>query len=177
MHVVPCNAPLGTIDPAPLTSLPIHMGTDGDRMTAFWSNDDQYLVRVEGEAGTTWYRIEAEPSMPTTNEDARITIGGNDGYLTEWLGQDFTLLAGSIAAAAMAPKGVAALAPGDPHGDIAARYALVPEAAYLIRPDGHVAARFLVATSERIKAALRRARGKSQLGQEAMGQGALGEKV
>ncbi len=75
MHVVPCNAPLGTIDPAPLTSLPIHMGMDGDRMTAFWSNDDQYLVRVEGEAGTTWYRIEAEPSMPATNEAARIAIG------------------------------------------------------------------------------------------------------
>jgi hypothetical protein len=75
MHVVPCNAPLGTIDPAPLTSLPIHMATDGDRMTAFWSNDDQYLVRVEGEAGTTWYRIEAEPSTPAANEAARIAIG------------------------------------------------------------------------------------------------------
>jgi hypothetical protein len=75
MHIVPCNAPLGIIDPAPLTSLPIRMGTDSDRMTAFWSSDDQYLVRVEGEAGTTWYRIDAEASVPATNEAARIAIG------------------------------------------------------------------------------------------------------
>lgn len=75
MHVVPCNAPIGTIDPAPLTSLPFHMGLDSDRMTAFWSNDDQYLVRVEGEAGTAWYRIEAEASLPATDEAARVAIG------------------------------------------------------------------------------------------------------
>ena len=75
MHVVPCNAPLGTIDPAPLTSLPIHIGMDSDRMTAFWSNDDQYLVRVEGDAGTAWYRIEAEASLPATDEAARVAIG------------------------------------------------------------------------------------------------------
>ncbi len=75
MHVVACNAPLGTIDPAPLTSLPIHMGLESDRMTAFWSGDDQYLVCVEGEAGTAWYRIEAEASAPATDEATRMAIG------------------------------------------------------------------------------------------------------
>ena len=75
MHVVPCNAPIGTIDPAPLTSLPFHMGLDSDRMTAFWSNDDQYLVCVEGTAGTAWYRIEAEASAPASDEATRVAVG------------------------------------------------------------------------------------------------------
>jgi len=76
MHVVSCSAPLGTIDPAPLTSLPIHMGLDSDRMTAFWSSDDQYLVCVEGTAGTTWYRIETEAAEPASDEATRLAIGG-----------------------------------------------------------------------------------------------------
>ncbi len=75
MHVVSCSAPLGVIDPAPLTSLPFHMGTDSDRMTAFWSGDDQYLVCVEGTAGTTWYRIEPEATEPAADEATRLAIG------------------------------------------------------------------------------------------------------
>ncbi len=75
MHVVSCSAPLGTIDPAPLTSLPLHMGLDSDRMTAFWSNDDQYLVCVEGTSGTTWYRIETESAEPAADEATRLAIG------------------------------------------------------------------------------------------------------
>jgi hypothetical protein len=75
MHVVACNAPLGSVDPAPLTSLPIHMGSDRDRVTAFWSSDDQYLVCVEGSAGPAWYRIEAEASEPASDEATRLAIG------------------------------------------------------------------------------------------------------
>jgi hypothetical protein len=75
MHVVVCNAPLGTLDPAPLTSLPIHMGLDSDRMSAFWTSDDQYVVCVEGTAGTAWYRIEAEASAPSSDEATRVAIG------------------------------------------------------------------------------------------------------
>jgi len=75
MYVVACNAPLGSIDPAPLTSLPIHMGLDSDRMTAFWTSDDQYLVCVEGTAGTAWYRIEAEAAAPASDEATRVAIG------------------------------------------------------------------------------------------------------
>ncbi len=51
------------------------MGVDRDRMSAFWSSDDQYLVRVEGAAGTTWYRIEAEAAEPASDEATRIAIG------------------------------------------------------------------------------------------------------
>ena len=75
MHVVACNAPIGTIDPAPLTSLPIHMDMDGGRMTAFWTSDDQYLVCVEDMAGTAWYRIEADAAAPASDEATRIAIG------------------------------------------------------------------------------------------------------
>jgi len=75
MHVVACNAPLGSVDPAPLTSLPIHMGSASDRVTAFWGNDDQYLVCVEGTAGPAWYRIEADTCEPTSDEATRIAIG------------------------------------------------------------------------------------------------------
>lgn len=92
--------------------------------------------------------------------DARVMVGGQEGYLSEWIGPDFTLLAANLAAAALAPTGVAALAPGDPHGDLAARFGLEHGSAYLIRPDGHVAARFKDATKAAIGAALRRARGK-----------------
>lgn len=75
MHVVACNAPLGTIDPAPLTSLPIHMDMDSGRMTAFWTSDDQYLVCVEDMTGTAWYRIEADAAAPDSDEATRIAIG------------------------------------------------------------------------------------------------------
>ncbi len=75
MHVVSCSAPLGIVDPAPLTSLPIHNGVGSDRITAFWSSDDQYLVCVEGAAGTTWFRIEPEAAEPASDEATRIAIG------------------------------------------------------------------------------------------------------
>ncbi len=75
MQVVACNAPIGAIDPAPLTSLPIHMGSDRDAMAAFWSSDDEYLVRVSGVEGAAWYRIEAEAAVPVSDEPTRLAIG------------------------------------------------------------------------------------------------------
>lgn len=75
MRVVSCSAPIGTIDPAPLTSLPFHMGSDRDRLSAFWSSDDQYLVCVEGTDGPTWFRIEAESGEPMADEETRLAIG------------------------------------------------------------------------------------------------------
>ncbi len=75
MHVVSCSAPLGTIDPAPLTSLPIHMGVESDRMTAFWGSDDQYLVCIQGTEATAWYRIETDAVEPASDEATRIAIG------------------------------------------------------------------------------------------------------
>ena len=75
MHVVSCNAPIGAIDPAPLTSLPFCMGMDGERMTAFWNSDDQYVVCVEGVDGKAWYRIEAEDAAPVSDQATRVAIG------------------------------------------------------------------------------------------------------
>ena len=75
MHVVSCNAPIGAIDPAPLTSLPIRISVDSERMTAFWNSDDQYVVCVEGVNGKAWYRIEAEDAAPASDQATRVAIG------------------------------------------------------------------------------------------------------
>jgi 3-(3-hydroxy-phenyl)propionate hydroxylase len=104
---------------------------------------------------------EGGPAPGAPIPDAR----AGQGFLTDHLGRDFTLLAGDEAAARLAPPGVAVHhlgegGIGDPFGEIAARFALSPGRSYLIRPDGHVAARFLVPEKRVIRDALRRARGK-----------------
>ena len=72
MHVVACHAPIGSLEPAPLTSLTFHMGVERERMSAFWGSDDEYLVRVDGPAGAAWFRIEAEPAVaPASADEAR----------------------------------------------------------------------------------------------------------
>jgi len=60
MHVVPCLAPTGPLDAAPITSLALHMEQPGRQIAAFWGSDDRYLVRAEDASGVSWYRIEAE---------------------------------------------------------------------------------------------------------------------
>jgi hypothetical protein len=60
MNLVACAAPLGSIDPAPMTSLPELTETVSATLSAFWSADDCYYVRAEGSGGTTWYRIEQD---------------------------------------------------------------------------------------------------------------------
>jgi 3-(3-hydroxy-phenyl)propionate hydroxylase len=119
----------------------------------------------------------AYSASPLSTPDSAIWPGGpppgapipdaraGNGYLSERLGQDFTLLAGDGATARLAPPGVAVIAMGegglaDPHQEITDRFALAPGRAYLIRPDAHVAARFLAPDKAAIRAALRRARGK-----------------
>jgi hypothetical protein len=58
MHVVACDAPVGLMEPAPITSLDIHTDTVGDQLRAFWTADDSYVLRAEGVEGVRWYRIE-----------------------------------------------------------------------------------------------------------------------
>jgi 3-(3-hydroxy-phenyl)propionate hydroxylase len=97
--------------------------------------------------------------------DARIRRPeGKDGFLSECLGQDFTLLirGGEIAGL---PKGIKTIMLGgrgyfDRYGEIAERFALESGVAYLIRPDGHVAARFAKPDTASILAAYHRALGK-----------------
>ncbi|UWU69430.1 FAD-dependent oxidoreductase [Bradyrhizobium sp. NC92] len=90
------------------------------------------------------------------------------GYLTDAFrkgGTDFTLLSFSNGVALAAPDGVKNIriggeeGLGDPSGLVARRYDAGPGAAYLLRPDGYVAARFRHPTREAIAAALSRAEG------------------
>ncbi len=108
------------------------------------------------------------PCLDAPIIDAR----GDNGWLLKWLGHEFIVL--SFGGPADVPEGVrrvvvgAAHVPspsdpdyvGDVEGLVAARYGGMRDAAYLIRPDGHVAARFVKPTREKIAAALARALGK-----------------
>lgn len=93
---------------------------------------------------------------------------GRDAYLTDAFrkgGTDFTLLSFSNGAAIEAPEGVKDIRIGgaggfaDPAGLAAKRYDAEPGSAYLLRPDGYVAARFRRPTREAVVAALSRAQG------------------
>lgn len=104
--------------------------------------------------------------------DAPVAMrAGEQGYLTDAVrtgGTDFTLLSFSNGAAIAAPDGVKDIRIGgagglaDPAGLVAKRYDAEPGAAYLLRPDGYVAARFRHPTRAAIAAALSRAQGLTQ---------------
>lgn len=96
------------------------------------------------------------------------TRAGEQAYLTDAFrkgGTDFTLLSFSNGAAIDMPDGVKDIRIGgegglaDPQGLVAKRYDAEPASAYLLRPDGYVAARFRHPTREAIAAALSRAAG------------------
>jgi 3-(3-hydroxy-phenyl)propionate hydroxylase len=101
--------------------------------------------------------------------DASIaTPAGEQGYLTDAFrsnGTDFTLLSFSNGAAIDAPDGVKDIRIGgegglaDPASFAAKRYDAEPGSAYLLRPDGYVAARFRHPTRAAIATALSRAQG------------------
>lgn len=80
MHVTPVAAPNGHMDPAPVTSLPIHNGEAATQVRAFWTADDQYVLCIEDANGAAaWYRIAAEGeeragSAPAT-EAERLAMG------------------------------------------------------------------------------------------------------
>ena len=89
-------------------------------------------------------------------------------YLTDAFrkdGTDFTLLSFSNGTAIDVPDGVRNIRIGgegglaDPSGLVAKRYDAAPGAAYLLRPDGYVAARFRRPTRAAIAAALSQAQG------------------
>ncbi|TQF33625.1 FAD-dependent oxidoreductase [Bradyrhizobium sp. UNPA324] len=92
-------------------------------------------------------------------EQAYLTDAFRDG------GTDFTLLSFSNGAAIDPPAGVKQVRIGggsglaDPSSLVAKRYDAEPGTAYLLRPDGYVAARFRHPTREAIAAALSRAQG------------------
>jgi 3-(3-hydroxy-phenyl)propionate hydroxylase len=99
-------------------------------------------------------------SMPDAPIAAR---AGNPAFLTEAFvaaGTRFTLLAFSNGAAIDPPEGVGVIRIGTGDGDlVGARYDAEPGSAYLLRPDGYVAARFRHPTRAALHAALARAAG------------------
>ncbi|MGL9619447.1 FAD-dependent oxidoreductase [Bradyrhizobium sp. U531] len=118
---------------------------------------------------------------PLSSRDAETWRGGpppgcsmldapiaEQAYLTDAFrtgGTGFTLLSFSNGAAVDPPDGVKTIRVGggsglaDPAGLVARRYDAEPGTAYLLRPDGYVAARFRHPTREAIAAALSRAQG------------------
>jgi 3-(3-hydroxy-phenyl)propionate hydroxylase len=99
--------------------------------------------------------------------DAPVSADGHT-FLTDAFikaGKQFTLLEFSNGAAADAPDGVGVIRVGgedglsDPAGLANARYDAEPGTAYLLRPDGYVAARFRHPTYSALDAALVRAAG------------------
>src|SRR5665647_3368696 len=102
--------------------------------------------------------------------DAPLSRGGGEAiYLTEAFqsaGGGFVLLESANGAALDTPEGVGRIRIGreapldDSSGSFAARYDAVPGSAYLLRPDGYVAARFKHPTRAAVEAAIARASGR-----------------
>ena len=74
MQVVPCPAPLGALEPAPLTCLPLaHLS---GAVSAYWSGDEYYVL-VDGcdqadSAVLGWYRFDVEESARTAGSQAEV---------------------------------------------------------------------------------------------------------
>jgi hypothetical protein len=75
MHVVAVDAPIGQMEPAPITSLSLHMDWQHDRLSAFFAADDSYYLRAEGAAGVRWFRVEAEHAASDVTDDERLALG------------------------------------------------------------------------------------------------------
>ncbi|HMS01858.1 MAG TPA: hypothetical protein PKE51_02740 [Gemmatimonadaceae bacterium] len=80
MRVIACPAPLGAIEPAPLTSLPLpELQQEALDLAAFWAADDRYYVRADVAAGAArWFRIESGASEDLARDAARFGAAGRD---------------------------------------------------------------------------------------------------
>lgn len=111
----------------------------------------------------------AGPPPGASMKDAPLKARDGAGtFLTDAVkqrGRGFSLLAFANGAATELPEGMAVIRVGDdadfadPSGIAAARYDAMPGSAYLLRPDGYVAARFRRPTRATLAAALARAGG------------------
>jgi 3-(3-hydroxy-phenyl)propionate hydroxylase len=130
------------------------------------STPSLYATPLSSPDGDPWT---GGPPPGASVKDAPLkTRDGTDIFLTEALqenGRGFSLLAFANGAAIDMPEGIDAIRIGhdldlaDPSGIAAARYDATPGSAYLLRPDGYVAARFRRPTRAALEAALARAAG------------------
>lgn len=76
MHVVACAAPVGSLEPAPLTSMPLASTLGNVDLSAFWSDDDAYYVKATGNesASEQWYRFEADEVPIKCSQEEREEI-------------------------------------------------------------------------------------------------------
>ncbi len=92
-----------------------------------------------------------------------VDSAGKPVFLTEALGRDFTLLHKANRQAIDVPGGIVMIGLGTEFSDteslLEKRFAIPVGGGYLIRPDGHVAARFRQLESHALAVALRRAKG------------------
>ncbi len=113
----------------------------------------------------------AGPQPGTSMPDAPLSVdGGQPAFLTDAFiqaGTGFALVEFDNGAAVEAPAGVRTIRVGgkdglaDSEGLATARYDAEPGTAYLLRPDGYIAARFRHPSKEAVEAALARAAGLS----------------
>jgi len=92
MLVIACPAPVGAIEPAPLTSLPlVDAGTTNAELSAFWAADDRYYVRADRSgAESCWFRIESGAATDLATDASRFNrsaavighVGPHDGAAT-----------------------------------------------------------------------------------------------
>ncbi len=112
-------------------------------------------------------RFPAGPAPGSPAPDAPLQRGGQPTWLLRERGTGFTLLCFGPPPAWPLPAGVALLCVdgdtlADPGGLALQRYGAQPGAAYLLRPDGHVAARWQRPSAAAVQAALARALGQPQ---------------
>ena len=77
MQVVACAAPIGAVEPAPLTSLPLAATLGKAELRAFWGSNDEYFVHAaaaDSAAEGAWYRIDVAPVVVESTLEERMAI-------------------------------------------------------------------------------------------------------
>ncbi len=77
MIILPCVAPNGQLDPAPITSLPLASIVGNSQVAAFWGSDDVYYLRSTSSDDrdvTQWYRTDAGSLNGTSDSPERLAI-------------------------------------------------------------------------------------------------------
>ena len=79
MIVVACPAPDCSLEPAPITSLPLASIVGNTQVEAFWGGDDAYYLMATKhgtDASTSrWYRMDAGEQTIEGNHEERVALG------------------------------------------------------------------------------------------------------